>query len=324
VLAQLRKDYQFEWRKKDIKYLGLTFTRKTSDMFPTNYTRVWTECLALLRGWGKLFLTWTERIVAIKMTVLPKLQYVFRNLPLKVPQSYFKTIQSTLLQFIWGKRRARVSSKLLSAPIGHGGMAFPNVKYYYQAAVLAPLMNHLAKDNRPQWVTLENLAIKPFLVTKLLWLPNRSRPTIPLIPLQLQLALQTWDLHRTKFETAHPLSMATPIEAITYCIPTFHATPWKEKGISFLSQAFDPGGLMSFERLKRTYNIPHTSQYSYIQLTSFLHKLNKDNKVESNNQGEPSTWEQISIAGKIPPTYKPLSSCYKLILPYQSLSGSTQ
>ncbi|CAH2285320.1 Hypothetical predicted protein [Pelobates cultripes] len=310
--------------KNDIKYLGLTFTRKTSDMFPTNYTRVWTECLALLRGWGKLFLTWTERIVAIKMTVLPKLQYVFRNLPLKVPQSYFKAIQSTLLQFIWGKGRERVSSKLLSAPIGHGGMAFPNVKYYYQAAVLAPLMNHLTKDNRPQWVTLENLAIKPFLVTNLLWLPNRSRPTIPLIPLQLQLAMQTWDLHRTKFETAHPLSMATPIEAITYCIPIFHATPWKEKGISFLSQAFDPGGLMSFERLNRTYNIPHTSQYSYIQLKSFLHKLNKDNKVESNKQGEPSTWEQISITGKIPPTYKPLSSCYKLILPYQSLSGSTQ
>ncbi|CAH2308289.1 Hypothetical predicted protein [Pelobates cultripes] len=202
-------------------------------------------------------------------------------------------------------------------------MAFPNVKSYYQAAVLAPLMNHLVQDNRPQWVTLENLAIKPLLVTNLLWLPNRSRPTIPLIPLQLQLALQSWDLHRTKFETAHPLSMATPIEAITYCIPTFHATPWKEKGISFLSQAFDPGRLMSFERLNRTYNIPHTSQYSYIQLKSFLHK-HKDNKVESNKQGELSTWEQISTTGKILPTYKPLSGCYKLILPYQSLSGSTQ
>ncbi|CAH2222222.1 Hypothetical predicted protein [Pelobates cultripes] len=185
-------------------------------------------------------------------------------------------------------------------------------------------MNHLTKDNRPQWVTLENLAIKPFLVANLLWLPNKSRPPIPLIPLQLHLALQTWDLHRTKFETAHPLSMATPIEAITYCIPTFHATPWKEKGISFLSQAYDPGGLMSFERLSRTYNIPHTSQYSYIQLKSFLHKLNKDNKVESNKMGDPSTWEQIGITGKIPPLYKPLSNCYKLILPYQSLPGSTQ
>ncbi|CAH2314807.1 Hypothetical predicted protein [Pelobates cultripes] len=323
TLTQLRNTYQFEWRTNDIKYLGLTFTKKVSDMFPTNYTKVWNECLTLLRGWEKLFLTWTERIVAIKMSVLPKLQYVFRNLPLKVPQSYFKTIHSKLLQFTWGAKRARISCKLLSAPVKHGGMALPNVKAYYQAAALTPLLTHLVKNNQPQWVHLENLAVKPFAIHILTWLHKPNRPTIPLLPLQIQLALQIWDTHRRKFETANPLSMATPIEAITYCIPTFHAMPWKDKGISHLAQVFESGKLMGFDRLNTIFNLPHTSSYSYIQLKSFLHTRNKDSRNETMIASALSIWEQTGITGKLPQTFKPLSGCYRLILPYQSLSDST-
>ncbi|CAH2276285.1 Hypothetical predicted protein [Pelobates cultripes] len=158
-------------------------------------------------------------------------------------------------------------------------MAFPNVQTYYQAAVLTPLLTHLVRINQPQWVHLENLAVKPFATNILIWLHKTNRPTTPLLPIQVQLALQIWDKHRRKFETANPLSMATPIEAITYCIPTFHATPWKGKGISHLAQVFESGKLMSFDRLNTIFNLPHISQYSYIQLKSFLHTRNKDSRI---------------------------------------------
>ncbi|CAH2295041.1 Hypothetical predicted protein, partial [Pelobates cultripes] len=216
-----------------------------------------------------------------------------------------------------------VSCNLLTAPVRQGGMAFPNIKSYYQAAVIAPLLTHLERDNRPQWVTLENLAIKPFLTANLIWLHKRSRPKPTSIPAQVHLALQFWDLHRKKFETAKPLSMATPIEAMTYYIPTFHASPWKERGISHLAQVYESGKLLSFECLHATHNLPHTSQYSYIQLKSFLRAAHRDCITETNHTEELSIWEQTSLTCKIPLTFKPLSGCYRLILPCQHISGFT-
>ncbi|CAH2306941.1 Hypothetical predicted protein [Pelobates cultripes] len=201
---------------------------------------------------------------------------------------YHHSGKATKLNRLRAKLAATKIAHIQDPEVKHGGMAFPNVKAYYQAAALTPLLTHLVRNNQPQWVHLENLAVKPFAIHILTWLHKSNRPTTPLLPLQVQLALQIWDTHRRKFETANPLSMATPIEAITYCIPTFHAMPWKDKGISHLAQVFE-----------------------------------SDSRNETTIASALSTWEQTGITGKLPQTFKPLSGCYRLILPYQSLSDST-
>ncbi|CAH2253837.1 Hypothetical predicted protein [Pelobates cultripes] len=203
-------------------------------------------------------------------------------------------------------------------------MAFPNVKAYYQAAVLTSLLSHLIKDKQPQWVVMENRAIRLFQVPNLLWLHKKNRPTTPTMPSQLALALQVWETHRTHFETGCPLSMATPIEAITYCIPTFHATPWKEKGITHLSHVCEAGKLMDFTRLRAIYDIPQTSQYSHIPLKSLLGKQSKVRMPDHRDPVEISAWEKIRISGKTSPKFKPLSDCYKVLQTYTPLHKSPQ
>ncbi|CAH2322507.1 Hypothetical predicted protein [Pelobates cultripes] len=203
-------------------------------------------------------------------------------------------------------------------------MAFPHVKTYHQAAILTSLLAHLTIKGQPQWVRMENQAIALLRVSNLMWLRKTIRPTTTTMPSQLSLALNIWDQYRSHFESQCPLSLATPTEALTYCIPTFHATPWKERGATHLAHLYKEGKLLPFLDLRRLYNIPPTSHYSHIQLQSFLHKHNREQAQKRDGGEELTTWEKIGITGIPSPKFKPLSECYKSIHSYQPFHSSTQ
>ncbi|CAH2276704.1 Hypothetical predicted protein [Pelobates cultripes] len=205
TLTVLKEKHHFEWRTGTIKYLGLTFTKNPTETFSANYVKVRGECRQLMKKWGTLFLTWTERVATIKISILPRLQYLFRNLPIQVPASYLREAQRDMNRFVWGGQKARVKGTLLRAPARKGGLALPDIKSYYQAATLAALLPHFTTTTTLQWVHLEKLAVKPFDIPTLLWLPNRFRPEVTQMPAQIKIALNTWDKIRHKHPiTGHP------------------------------------------------------------------------------------------------------------------------
>ena len=72
----------------------------------------------------------------MKMTVLPKVLYLFQTLPIPVPYVLLRKLQTDLLKFTWNYKRHRIPHSVLTAPRSEGGLAFPDLVRYYQAAQL--------------------------------------------------------------------------------------------------------------------------------------------------------------------------------------------
>lgn len=51
-------------------------------------------------------LSWLGRLAAFKMVVLPQLLYLFRTMPILVPNTYFHSLQSIVHTFLWQHKRA--------------------------------------------------------------------------------------------------------------------------------------------------------------------------------------------------------------------------
>lgn len=104
------------------------------------------------------------RINAIKMLVLPRFLYLFQNLPVYLPSSFFKQIDSIILSFVWADKPPRIAKSFLQRNMNKGGLGLPVLKHYYWAANTRALIfwqqgfpdNDLS-DVIPLWLKIESL-----------------------------------------------------------------------------------------------------------------------------------------------------------------------
>lgn len=93
---KLEMETGFEHMSK-IKYLGIHITKKTpSTLLKDNYLPI----LQKLETWGKLQLSLLGRIATVKMNILPKLLFLFQNLPILLNYNYLKEVDAVLSTFI--------------------------------------------------------------------------------------------------------------------------------------------------------------------------------------------------------------------------------
>lgn len=62
-----------------IKYLGIILTNKNLDLFKNNYEKLWIKIDKELDHWGKLNLSLLGKIAAVKMTILPKVFFCYKQ-----------------------------------------------------------------------------------------------------------------------------------------------------------------------------------------------------------------------------------------------------
>lgn len=80
----------------------------------------------------------------------------FERYQSKFHKKYFKTLQSTLLQFLWGHKRPRIKFLLLTRPKEQGGMGLTHFYNYYLASHLTRVIDWNGHGNSKDWVTLED------------------------------------------------------------------------------------------------------------------------------------------------------------------------
>uniref|UniRef100_A0A670ITK0 Reverse transcriptase domain-containing protein n=1 Tax=Podarcis muralis TaxID=64176 RepID=A0A670ITK0_PODMU len=142
----LESQYGIKVAKK-IKYLGIWLTPKNINLIEDNYTSTWNKVKKDLDVWNRVNLSWLGRMEAIKMNILPRMLFLFQNIPVIRGTKIFKDWRKTLSRFIWQGRRPRIRFKLLTDCKERGGLAVPDLKLYYEAACLC-----WVKD----WITLDN------------------------------------------------------------------------------------------------------------------------------------------------------------------------
>jgi hypothetical protein len=69
---EIRKTTLFTTITKNIKYLGVTLTKKMKDLYDKNFKSVKKENEEDLRRWKDLPCSWVGRINTVKMAILPK------------------------------------------------------------------------------------------------------------------------------------------------------------------------------------------------------------------------------------------------------------
>lgn len=67
------------------------------------------------------------------MVVLSKFIYIFQNVPIFLRSSFFKTIDSIIIPFIWANKPPHISKSHLQKPTSEGGLGLPNFHHYYWA-----------------------------------------------------------------------------------------------------------------------------------------------------------------------------------------------
>ena len=115
----------------NIKYLGLYLPKQTWELQEHKHKTLFPQLKLDLNNWKNINCSWVGQANIIKMTILPKLIYLFSAIPIKLQIHYFFTeLEKTITKFIWKNKRSRMSREIMKKNVKEGGLAVPDLKLY--------------------------------------------------------------------------------------------------------------------------------------------------------------------------------------------------
>uniref|UniRef100_A0A803TAQ7 Reverse transcriptase domain-containing protein n=1 Tax=Anolis carolinensis TaxID=28377 RepID=A0A803TAQ7_ANOCA len=130
-----------------LRYLGIWLTHKNAHLLENNYHVKWKEISKDLKKWANIKISLLGRIALIKMNVLPKLLYLFQNLPIIRSAKIFSTWNKEILKFVWKGKRPRIKYLTMTDSKSRGGLGLPNLRIYFEASALSWVLD---------WALLKN------------------------------------------------------------------------------------------------------------------------------------------------------------------------
>lgn len=271
------KKFPFKTTYDSFKYLGISVTNTYKELFKCNFTVLMKKTKNDLNRWSLLPISLAGRINTIKMSVLPRFIFLFQNVPLFIPKSFFKELDKLLSSFIWNKSIPRIRKTFLERQKDEGGLALPNFLYYYWSCNIDKVIywaEHSNQENKPVWVEMEQASCGPVSLFSMLCAPlplNRKYLTSnPLVTSSLKI----WAPFRSHFKQKQALSLL-PITSNALFPPSLidHAfQAWFRKGLRCVRDFFQGGSFISFEHMIKAFDIPKSNFYRYLQVRSLVKK----------------------------------------------------
>lgn len=149
-------EFPLEWQIDPVRYLGIWFHRNPDIVIRSNYGVAITKLEEKIARWIRLPLSLADRLAIIKMVILPKILYLFNNIPIKLPKTIFQRLNAMLTTFIWAGKTAHIELRALALPYSKGGFKVPDLLLYYLCAQAQyahywyhpiPFLPHVAVEN---------------------------------------------------------------------------------------------------------------------------------------------------------------------------------
>ena len=258
------------WQPITFKYLGINIYHTNLDLLEGNIGRAVTSLRSQIRFWITLPLSIAGRVSLSKMIMLPRLLYYFANLPIKLPLTLFKTLDSLLIELIWGTGRRRVSLGKLQLPPSEGGLGAPHFEGYYLAAQLQWLCRWLGGRQLEETASLSPpLTIDGALAS---FNPMNRSPTRSHCLVRTAYICFWRMLRITRQHISYAPSMPLRVLRLSITTPeTLHPlNAWEDKGLDHIGDLFEGGFLIPFADLQRDYELEGGHYLAYAKVKQLL------------------------------------------------------
>uniref|UniRef100_A0A672F570 Reverse transcriptase domain-containing protein n=1 Tax=Salarias fasciatus TaxID=181472 RepID=A0A672F570_SALFA len=110
-----------------ITYLGIHISPRLSELITLNFTPLLKTINDDLQRWMNIPLSLLGRIATIKMTILPKINYLLSMIPTHPPLIWFNSVDSSINKFCWKNKPPRIKLTTLQKTKTLGGLNFTTI-----------------------------------------------------------------------------------------------------------------------------------------------------------------------------------------------------
>lgn len=223
-----------------------------------------------LKLWSPLHILFLSRITALKMTILPRVLYLFRSLPIRLSKSY----QAHFNKLIWHDKPPIFAKKVLYRSSKRGRLGVPQIWLYYLASRYMQQAQWNIRNSKVPCVKFEHDSITPLYLPGLMWSSNPSYPELPVKNRVVAIGLKLWNQYKTKYN----LISQTPLGASYLSDPRFPPgydhpesfLAWTERNLTTLEDFLVGLKFVTFSVLQTLYHIPDREYYRFLQICYFF------------------------------------------------------
>uniref|UniRef100_A0A5F8GRJ3 RNA-directed DNA polymerase n=1 Tax=Monodelphis domestica TaxID=13616 RepID=A0A5F8GRJ3_MONDO len=133
---EVERDIPFKITLDNIRYLGICLPRQTQELYEHNYKTLSTQLKLDLNNWKNIDCSWVGQANIIKMTILPKLIYLFSAIPIELPENIFTELEKNITKFIWKNKKIKDIHGNHEKNVKEGAFAVPDLKLCYKVVVI--------------------------------------------------------------------------------------------------------------------------------------------------------------------------------------------